>query len=77
VADLDDADRDVFLKEQGSSCSGLTPVDFHGDGQPTWALVLIEGKARAPSAKLVVARQKSGQWEATLLETANSSTPVV
>lgn len=73
--DLNQDDQTLFQKEHGSSCPGLTRVDFYGDGKPTFALVLLRADARR--AELVIAHQLQGQWQTTSLDTADSSVPVV
>jgi hypothetical protein len=73
--DLNQDDQTLFQKEHGSSCPGLTRVDFYGDGKPTFALVLL--RADGEKAELVVAHQLQNQWQTTSLDTAESSVPVV
>ena len=76
LSDLNEDDQKLFLKEHGSSCPGLTRVDFFGDGKPTLALVLLP--ANGPQkAKLVVAHQVQSQWQTILLDTADTTVPVV
>jgi hypothetical protein len=65
LADLDGYDRKLFQKDYGSRCPGLVKVDLYGDGEPTWALVLVgSGKPTQRKAELVVARQTSGVFDA-------------
>ncbi|MGH9862190.1 MAG: hypothetical protein ACRD35_02070 [Candidatus Acidiferrales bacterium] len=53
-------------------------MDFYGDGKPTWALVLLEGKGSSAKAHLVLARRLAQAWEFTSLdETDAAVAPVV
>ena len=52
-------------------------VDFYGDGKPALALVLASGEGANQKAELVVAHKIGENWKTTLLDTANSSVPVV
>jgi len=77
MSDLNLDDQKLFQKEHGSSCPGLTRVDFYGDGKPTLALVLLRTNG-AKDAQLVVAHQVEDQWETLLVDTADASpVPVV
>jgi hypothetical protein len=77
MSDLDENDRALFQKDHGNSCPGLVKVDFYGDGKPTLALVLIARDKSKEKAELVVAHQVGEHWSLTLLDTAQSSVPVV
>lgn len=77
LSDLNQDDKMLFQKEHGSSCPGLTRVDFYGDGKPTFALVLLRTNG-ASKADLVVAHQIQNQWRTFLVDTADTSImPVV
>jgi hypothetical protein len=77
LSDLNQDDKNLFQKEHGSSCPGLTRVDFHGDGKPTFALVLLRANG-AQRAELVVAHQVQNQWQTLLVDAADASiVPVV
>lgn len=77
LSDLDKGDSALFQKEHGDTCPGLVKVDFYGDGKPTLALVLIAKDVSKEKAELVVAHQIAGKWRTALLDTAESSWPVV
>lgn len=77
LSDLSEDDRGFFQKDHGDACPGLVNVDFYGDGKPTLALVLIPENGKKEKAKLVVAHQVSAGWRTALVDTANSSAPVV
>ncbi len=57
-------------------CPGLVKINFYGDGNPTWAFVLISRENPKRKAELVVARHIADKWETRSLETADG-TPVV
>jgi hypothetical protein len=76
LSDLSQDDKMLFQKEHGSSCPGLTRVDFYGDGKPTLALVLLSTNG-VKNAQLVVAQQVEHQWQTRLVDTAGASVPVV
>jgi hypothetical protein len=76
LTDLRDEERNVFLSEHGSDCPGLVSVDFYGDGEPTFALVLLEEKSK--TAELFVAHKAKTGWNVRLLENADARpVPVV
>lgn len=75
--DLAHDDKGLFQKDHGSGCPGLVSVDFYGDGKPTFALVLIANGRATESAKLVVAHELGLKWKTVLIDTAESSSPVV
>jgi hypothetical protein len=77
LSNLDEHDRDLFQKEHGNACPGVVEIDFYGDGKPTLALVLLSRVADKETAQLVVAHKVSANWRTTLLDSANSSVPVV
>ena len=77
MEDLSKVDRELFQKDHSDSCPGLVRVDFYGDGNPTWALVVIVADGSKKSADLVVAHKVGENWETSLLDTAKDSTPVV
>jgi len=62
----------LFQKEHGSSCPGLTRVEFYGDGKPTFALVLLRANGHQ-KAELVVAHHVENQWQTLLVDTADAS----
>lgn len=77
LSDLNQNDQELFKREHGSSCPGLTRVDFYGDGQPTFALVLL-GPNGAKRSELIVAHEVKNQWHTLSVDTADASTvPVV
>jgi|SRR5208282_960809 len=76
LADLEEYDRKLFVKDHGARCPGLVRVDFYGDRKPTWALVLIGAKDSPRKAELVVAHKANKGWETRSLETTDE-TPVV
>jgi hypothetical protein len=76
LADLDDYRRESFRQDHGCRCPGLVKLNFYGDGNPTWALVLISGENPKRKAELVVAHQLADRWETRSLETTDG-TPVV
>src|SRR5712664_2354711 len=55
AADLEEYDFKLFQKVPGTRCPGLVKVNSFGDGQPTWALVLVPGENPKRKAHLVVA----------------------
>ncbi len=77
LQDLGEDDRGLFQKDHRNDCPGLVNVDFYGDGKPTFALVLIVNGGATESAKLVVAHELARKWETVLIDTAESSVPVV
>jgi hypothetical protein len=77
LPDLTTDDRAFFEKDHGNACPGLVKVDFYGDGTPTWALVLMTGQGAHEKAELIVAHEVHGNWRTNLLDTADSSVPVV
>jgi hypothetical protein len=77
LPDLSKDDSALFEKEHGNSCPGLVKVDLYGDGTSTLALVLMTGQGANEKAELIVAHEVHGNWRTTLLDTADSSAPVV
>lgn len=77
INDLPQSDRELFQKEHGQDCAGMTKVDFYGDGAPTWALVLVPSEKNGGSAKLILARKGSRGFEFSALDSANQPTAVV
>jgi hypothetical protein len=77
LSDLNQDDQKLFQKDHGSSCPGLTRVDFYGDGKPTLALALLLTNG-AKNAQLMVAHQVENQWQTRLVDGADASpVPVV
>jgi len=76
TADLEEYDRKLFRKDNGTRCPGLIKLDFFGDGKPTWAFVLISGDNPKRRAQLVVAHLLDAGWQIRPLE-ATDGTPVV
>jgi hypothetical protein len=76
AADLEEYNRKLFRKDQGTRCPGLIKVNFFGDGKPTWAFVLISEANPKRKAQLVVAHLVDAGWEMRALETTDG-TPVV
>jgi len=77
LSDLRDDDRQLFQKEHGDSCPGLTMVDFYGDGRPTFALALTTQSGASPKTKLVLASQVGANWKVVILDKADGPIPVV
>jgi hypothetical protein len=77
LQDLASDDKKLFLKDHRNACPGLVRVDFYGDSEPTLAMILIVGSGATEKAELVVAHRVRQKWETTLLDTAESSIPVV
>ena len=63
MADLSEYRRKLFQKDHRAGCPGLVSVNFYGDGNPTYALVLIGGNNPKRRAELIVAHQVAGDWE--------------
>ena len=77
-ADISDVnDRKLFRKEHGSRCPGLVKVNFYGDGNPTWALVLINDGGTKREAELLVAHRIANSWDLRSLDRAGDAVPVV
>ena len=78
LTDMDEYDRNLYLRDHDSQCPGLAAVDFYGDGKPTLALVLLRDDAKGRRAELVVARKLQNGWEISSLDTAEAApVPVV
>jgi hypothetical protein len=77
LQDLAQDDKGLFQKDHGNDCPGLVNVDFYGDGKPTFALVLIVNRRGTEGAELVVAHELARKWATVLIDTAESSIPVV
>ncbi len=78
LRDLSQDSRKLFQKEHGTRCPGLVKVNFYGDRNPTWALVLISKKPDERKAELLVARQIGKDWDIRQLEVADAApVPVV
>lgn len=65
-----------FKKDHSDQCPGLVPVDFYGDGKPTWAFVLITNDKAKARVKFFVAQKLEAGWNLRLLDTTDD-TPVV
>jgi hypothetical protein len=77
LSDLNPDDQELFRREHGSTCPGLTRIDFYGDGLPTFALLLLRANG-AKRAELIVAHQVTNQWQTVLVDSADASpVPVV
>src|SRR5579862_57812 len=76
LADLSEYQRKLFQKDHGAQCPGLVRVNFYGDGNPTYALVLIAGENPKHRAELIVAHQVAEGWEIRSLDVTDG-TPVV
>jgi len=76
LSDLSEYDKKHFRKDHGDRCPGLVGVDFYGDKNPTFALVLISGQNPQIDAKLVVAHQIGSRWDLRLVESTDGA-PVV
>jgi hypothetical protein len=76
LPDLNQDDKELFQKEHGSDCPGVTRVDFYGDGKPTYALVLLRAED-ARKAELVIAHKVQNQWLTVLLDSVGASNPPV
>jgi hypothetical protein len=77
LADMDEYDRKLYQKDHRTGCPGLLPVNFYGDGQPTWALVLKAAESGRNRAELIVVRHSDKGWEIRSLERTDSKAPVV
>ncbi len=77
LADLADADKEIFKKEHGNTCPGLVKMDFYGDGNPTLAMALTTKGVAKGKTELVVAHQVGEIWETKTLETTDGGAPVV
>ena len=78
LADLDPDSKSLFLKDHGRTCPGLVSVDFYGDRQPTFGLLLIaENRNQRQEAKLIVARKPTESWQVEVLDRYESSNPVI
>jgi len=69
--------KDSFRRITATVAPGLVRVDFYGDGNPTWALVLIASDGQKKENRLVVAREAGKGWGISLLDTASGPAPVV
>jgi hypothetical protein len=78
LSDLEEDDRGFFQKDHGDACPGLVKVDFYGDGEPTFALVLTNARAKEHT-ELVVAHEVRERWAVNALDSGNPSpyAPVV
>jgi hypothetical protein len=78
LSDLDEDDKGFFQKDHGDACPGFTKVDFYGDGQQTYALVLITKTDAKAKAELILAHYVNGRWETKMLDTTDGApAPVV
>ena len=77
ISDLSEYYRKLFQKDHGTRCPGLVKVDFYGDGQPTWAIVLLSGDPQDGNTRLLVAHQVGNSWRINSLDTASKAAPVV
>jgi hypothetical protein len=68
LADLAPDDKNLFEKEHGSACPGISKVDFYGDGKPTLAVVLCLDEKHGAKAQLIVAHEVQNGWELKALE---------
>jgi len=78
LSDLDEYHRRLFREDNGQGCPGLVSVDLFGDGEPTWALVLLQRGPSKRTATLVVASALEQGWKLEELDVADASpVPVV
>jgi hypothetical protein len=77
LSDLGEDDRKYFLEEHEGNCPGLIPVDFYGDGQPTFALALATPTKFGFDTKLVVAHRVGAIWKTVLLDKTGGPAPVI
>ena len=77
LSDLSEDDRGFFEAQHEDACPGKASVDFYGDGKPTLALVLIAEVGGKQESILIVAHQVGARWSTTLLDSGDSSMPVV
>lgn len=75
-SDLSTEDREMFAKDHGVRCPGLTPVDFYGNGKPTWAVILLISSPK-PRAELILAHESGNGFEIKSLDNANQEAAVV
>jgi hypothetical protein len=72
LSELEEDDRNYFVKDHKDACPGLVKVDFYGDGAPTYALLLDGQSGSKARTELVVAHLVSGKWRTVSLGTGNA-----
>lgn len=77
LSDLNEDDKELFRKEHGDACPGLTKVNFYGDGKPTFALALTSKSGTYPNTKLILAHEVATGWNLTTLDKADGPVPVI
>jgi hypothetical protein len=77
LSDLNENDRELFQKDHKDRCPGLVRVDFYGDGNPTWAFILLGRVGTKQIAKLFIGRQSANKWEISAVDSADGPAPVV
>jgi hypothetical protein len=77
VSDINEDDREFFLKDHAGSCPGLIPVDFYGDGKPTFALALATRQTIGFNTKLVVAHRLGAKWKTLEVDKTGVPAPVI
>lgn len=83
---LTSRERRLFQKKHPGKCSGVTALDFFGEGGNAYAIILREPQKSEPNptfigsheAVLFLAKpEQNGRWSLQLVERANSPTAVV
>jgi hypothetical protein len=79
LPDLAQDDRGFFQKDHGNACPGLVKVDFYGDGNPTFAVVLVVKSRAKNHTQLIVAHEVAAAWNILPLDKGDASlyAPVV
>jgi hypothetical protein len=63
----------MFRKDHGVACPGVLAIDFFGEGNSAFAVLVAKGKGSTGQAALVVARPRPEGWEAELLDTSDTA----
>jgi len=77
LSDLGEYDKALFQKDHDDACPGLVKVDFYGDGNPTFALLLATKTETKAKTQLVRAHRAGPKWRVTVLDAADGPIPVV
>ena len=67
---LESRDRTLFTKAEGRRCPGVVRLDFFGNGQETYGIVLVSGSGESRRARVLLATRKNGAspWRIENLE---------
>ena len=71
LSDLTEYERRLFQRDHGGRCPGSVRVDFYGDGQPTWALALLDMENSRRNVQLVLARELGKKWNLEVVDSVN------